>query len=385
MIADEEVVLITSQTYTVLPGIISDVDTSDIQNMMKEQQEELKNEYEHKLADLESEREAFEEEKALVDRYKQLLLKQRDIMIALTQRLVERDEQIMALQNELDLYDKHQCELENTLDEKTTQLITLQRMLIVYIEKYPPNNNEELEELNRIFETSGINEQSSEDTNDNDNTNNEIFQSNSDNDLDNDSNLDYSNDSNSEKISQNDYNQVSLILIHKDELKSIIEQELQNQLIILNSDTSLKILSDPLVSVVNTIFTKLFNYTNEIISYLKAENEVLSNKLKHLTNTDIPEKQIAIQQLQTRCDTLVKDREAVQTIMEHKIKVLIDSVAQATASIVSSTTAINVTDNSQFNYSNVVKMLSKDVAALQRLVDATIAALNNSDTLLKSA
>jgi len=33
-----------------------------------------------------------------VDRYKQLLLKQRDIMIALTQRLNERDEQIMALQ-----------------------------------------------------------------------------------------------------------------------------------------------------------------------------------------------------------------------------------------------------------------------------------------------
>jgi len=39
-----------------------------------------------------------------VDRYKQLLLKQRDIMIALTQRLVERDEQIMSLQDELDAY-----------------------------------------------------------------------------------------------------------------------------------------------------------------------------------------------------------------------------------------------------------------------------------------
>ena len=48
-----------------------------------------------------------EEEKAQVDRYKQLLLKQRDIMIALTQRLVERDEQIMALQDELDAYDRH--------------------------------------------------------------------------------------------------------------------------------------------------------------------------------------------------------------------------------------------------------------------------------------
>lgn len=33
-----------------------------------------------------------------MDRYKQLLLKQRDIMIALTTRLNERDEQIILLQ-----------------------------------------------------------------------------------------------------------------------------------------------------------------------------------------------------------------------------------------------------------------------------------------------
>lgn len=43
-----------------------------------------------------------------VERYKALLLKQRDIMIALTQRLNERDEQILALQAELEAYDGHQ-------------------------------------------------------------------------------------------------------------------------------------------------------------------------------------------------------------------------------------------------------------------------------------
>jgi hypothetical protein len=37
-------------------------------------------------------------------------------MIALTQRLVERDEQIMALQDELDEYDRHQKELEEMGD-----------------------------------------------------------------------------------------------------------------------------------------------------------------------------------------------------------------------------------------------------------------------------
>lgn len=60
-------------------------------------------------------------------------------MIALTQRLVERDEQIMALQDELDAYDRHQRELEEKLDEKTAQLITLQR---ITMEQGPAKNEE---------------------------------------------------------------------------------------------------------------------------------------------------------------------------------------------------------------------------------------------------
>jgi hypothetical protein len=40
-----------------------------------------------------------------VPRYKALLLKQRDIMIALTERLRERDERILALQDDLDACD----------------------------------------------------------------------------------------------------------------------------------------------------------------------------------------------------------------------------------------------------------------------------------------
>ena len=85
-------------------------------------------EYDARLADLERERERIEHEKAQVERYKQLLLKQRDIMIALTQRLNERDEQIMALQDELEAYDRNQAALENKLDEKTTQCIQIQRL-----------------------------------------------------------------------------------------------------------------------------------------------------------------------------------------------------------------------------------------------------------------
>ena len=43
-----------------------------------------------------------------VDRYKLLLGKQRDIMIALSARLNQRDEQILKLQEELETYDNHQ-------------------------------------------------------------------------------------------------------------------------------------------------------------------------------------------------------------------------------------------------------------------------------------
>ena len=48
-----------------------------------------------------------------MDRYKHLLIKQRDIMIALTSRLTERDDTITQLQQELDAYDTRQMELED--------------------------------------------------------------------------------------------------------------------------------------------------------------------------------------------------------------------------------------------------------------------------------
>lgn len=57
----------------------------------------IRKEYEQKLDDLEKERKYMEENKSQIDRYKQLLLKQRDIMIALTNRLNERDETILQL------------------------------------------------------------------------------------------------------------------------------------------------------------------------------------------------------------------------------------------------------------------------------------------------
>ncbi|KAJ1438190.1 hypothetical protein B484DRAFT_392451, partial [Ochromonadaceae sp. CCMP2298] len=99
---------------------------ADLDLLMQEQRERLSQEYSCKLADLERERVSIEEEKAQVDRYKLLLLKQRDIMIALTQRLVERDEQIKGLQEEVEGLEVVTRELEERLDAKTARLIRVQ-------------------------------------------------------------------------------------------------------------------------------------------------------------------------------------------------------------------------------------------------------------------
>lgn len=124
-------------------------------NALKEHQERIRAEYEGRLAELEKERETIEEEKAQVDRYKQLLLKQRDIMILLTQRLNERDEQIVALQDELDAYDRHQRDLEEKLDEKTAALIHLQRVAMEQDAVSPVRSSEIAEALGHWAGRSG--------------------------------------------------------------------------------------------------------------------------------------------------------------------------------------------------------------------------------------
>lgn len=70
-------------------------DTPQFRNALEEKQRILRKEFDEKMQEIEKERIQIEEDKQQVDRYKQLLLKQRDIMIALTSRLNERDETII--------------------------------------------------------------------------------------------------------------------------------------------------------------------------------------------------------------------------------------------------------------------------------------------------
>jgi hypothetical protein len=57
----------------------------------------------------------------------ELVLKQRDIMMALTKRLSDRDEQILILQEELDAYDAVQRRLEDALDQRTAEVLALRK------------------------------------------------------------------------------------------------------------------------------------------------------------------------------------------------------------------------------------------------------------------
>ncbi len=104
-------------------------DLPQFRNALEQQQKIIREQYEKKLLDLEKERQIIEEDKAQVDKYKQLLLKQRDIMIALTGRLNERDETIIQLQEELDAYDRIHRETEEALELKTEQVMKMEAIL----------------------------------------------------------------------------------------------------------------------------------------------------------------------------------------------------------------------------------------------------------------
>eukprot|EP00762_Andalucia_godoyi_P001004 ANDGO_02125.mRNA.1 Kinesin-II 95 kDa subunit len=150
---EERITMMQSQ---LLIGGITIEDTPAFRNALQNEFQRVHKEYEDRLAQLEKERESIEEDKAQVDRYKQLLLKQRDIMIALTARLNERDETILALQEELDAYDRQQRMLEDALDQKTASLIHLQRVAMEFHANSPVKNTQLAQALGLASNQIGI-------------------------------------------------------------------------------------------------------------------------------------------------------------------------------------------------------------------------------------
>jgi len=87
-------------------------------------------EYERKLKSIEAEREGDEVSAREMERYKAVLLKQRDIMLGLTSRLRERDDKIQDLQNQIVASEEQKLALEDALDVKTAELLGLKRAAV---------------------------------------------------------------------------------------------------------------------------------------------------------------------------------------------------------------------------------------------------------------
>ena len=132
-------------------------ETTEFREMLQEEHERIRTEYEGKLRELEADRQEAEEGRAQVGRYKAVLLKQRDIMIALTARLNERDETIIRMQEELKAYDSEYRRVEDALDAKTAELIALRRAAMQHSAESPHRNPDLVNALGGWAGNTGVN------------------------------------------------------------------------------------------------------------------------------------------------------------------------------------------------------------------------------------
>uniref|UniRef100_K3WI26 Uncharacterized protein n=1 Tax=Globisporangium ultimum (strain ATCC 200006 / CBS 805.95 / DAOM BR144) TaxID=431595 RepID=K3WI26_GLOUD len=416
-------------------GGVYDAEDPIIRNAIKEHQDKIRKEYECRLADLEKERESIEEEKAQVDRYKQLLLKQRDIMIALTQRLNERDEQITALQDELDAYDRHQKELEEKLDEKTAHLIHLQRVTMEHNANSPGKTPAEVIQAlgdwgnssNSGSRGTGRGARDSQGVSSGNPLRAELLITHkqfrphpTDQIVYNNNNSATSGSNNNAGAGSNDQQLLSAEE-KMNELKSLVETQAQEHLRMAKELEEVKSEKVSIEFVLRERVEKLVQVELEArmkaqqqqqqragkhhhhhgesnsnnndlttataldatlvaqmqkqLKDLEAENECLKRSSGTLEATQSDEQ---TKQLHARCEVLVKERKAVQTIMEHKIKALVNAISEASDAMLQSAGGVA-------QLGEPAKWLTREVNALQRLVNASIIALRNAESGTASA
>jgi hypothetical protein len=357
------------------------MDTPAFRNALKEHQEKIRAKYEARLQELEKERETMEEEKAQVDRYKQLLLKQRDIMILLTQRLNERDDQIVALQDELDAYDRHQRDLEEKLDEKTAALIHLQRVVLEHNTSSPVKSRALVEALGAW---SGASPPNGVVTEASSTGSGELSRSGDD------GKGIYRPFSRSvlaaeQAVPVGDEDRVSPGLLSPGqkvhELSLIIDAK-SGELASLRHDleearaekASMEHLLHQRVErlVQSELETRIKSETDPSHSTAALEERVRELE-EELASCRPAEGADTVASLQGRIQTFEKERKAIQTIVEHKIKALADSVASF-ASV-----ALEDTGEDAAGVADARGRMMKEIRALQRLVNASVTALRNSE------
>ncbi len=296
-------------------------ETAEFKNLVKR----VHKEYEDKLAELEKERQSVEKEQAQLDRFKQLLVKQRDIMIALTGRLNERDETILALQEELDAYDRHQRMLEEAVDRKNGALLQLQKIAM------EPNTPLKSVQISKII--------------------GEVGTLSSDEISLRQSPQNYGDESNGES----GRNQVffgngipeNQILGRVNNTDTYQQQDLENQYHQLQQDV-LK-LSEERKRLSLEVEQLQRTKTNE-----ESQESDSSNESKQLLS------------FKQQCITKEKEKQALKTILETKVKVMVDSIYRSVDGLMT-----------ESNRDNLMQTKSV-ILALNQLVNASIAALSLS-------
>jgi kinesin family protein 3/17 len=114
-------------------------DTPQFRSALEERQTILLKEFDQKLQEFDKEKQQIEEDKAQVDHYKKFLQKLRDIMIALTTRLNERNETIDQLHEEIETYEKIIRDLEDDIDVKIHRINVLEDSMKKSNVEIPPN------------------------------------------------------------------------------------------------------------------------------------------------------------------------------------------------------------------------------------------------------
>lgn len=102
-------------------------ETPEFRTLLAAEQARIRQQYEVRLAELEAEAQSLAADRAAAERLKSLLIKQRDVMVALTERLAERDRDVLALQAALERAEGRAKTAEDGLDDKTAELIAVRK------------------------------------------------------------------------------------------------------------------------------------------------------------------------------------------------------------------------------------------------------------------
>eukprot|EP00750_Incisomonas_marina_P013942 INCI17571.3.p1 GENE.INCI17571.3~~INCI17571.3.p1 ORF type:complete len:333 (-),score=64.54 INCI17571.3:75-1073(-) len=330
-------------------------------------------------------------------------------MVALTERLNERDEQIIELQEELDAYDRRQKELEERLDAKTAQLIHLQRVTVEHNEQ-SPYKSKDLEQaaLGRDHWLELIEEEANKDGNSSDAS---VALQNGPRDLTN------SREHTSGRVSSNEEGlrrRLKDTLAEKAELEKMLQVYMgervqaspkngkhrhapsdmsdgtatsqvelaQTQHELAKARQRISELSTDFRAYQDRMEARLRDTSNggssPTIAALQNKINDLTKKLEQAQNSaeHAPEEAALLRE---RCATHVKERRAVLTIMEQKIKRLVANAGQEARSILLPPSGDDAgADPVPLLDLPAGQRLSRELKTLSRLVNASIAALKNS-------